>query len=97
VLERNWESANGQSQVAQIVIPQSRVKDILTELHGGLSGGHLGDNKILNKIHQRYYCLQQEAISRDGADSASVWQVKAPEPGIGAKYNSITPGLLWKE
>jgi hypothetical protein len=58
VLERNWESANGRSQVAQIVIPRSRVKDILTELHGGPSVGHLGVNKTLNKVRQRFYWLQ---------------------------------------
>jgi hypothetical protein len=32
-LERNWESTNGRSEIAQIVIPRSRVKDVLTELH----------------------------------------------------------------
>jgi hypothetical protein len=57
VLERHWESANGRSQVAQIVIPRSRV-DILTELHGEPSGGHQGVNKTLNKVQQQYYWLQ---------------------------------------
>jgi hypothetical protein len=58
ILEHNWESANGRSQIAQIVLPRSRVKDVLTELHSGSSGGHLGVNKILNKFRQRYYWLQ---------------------------------------
>jgi hypothetical protein len=40
ILERNWESANGRSKIAQIVVPRSRVKDVLTELHDGPSGGH---------------------------------------------------------
>jgi hypothetical protein len=55
---RNWESANGQSQVDQIVFPRSRTKDVLAELHGGPSGGHLGINRTLNKVRQRYYWLQ---------------------------------------
>jgi hypothetical protein len=58
ILECNWESTKGRSQIAQIVLPLSRVKDMLTELHSGLSGGHLGVNKILNKVQKRYYCLQ---------------------------------------
>jgi hypothetical protein len=58
ILERNWESADGRSQIAQIVRHWSRVKDMLTELHSGLSGGHLGVNKNLNKVCQRYYWLQ---------------------------------------
>jgi hypothetical protein len=61
VLERNWESANGQSQIAQIVIPRSRVKDMVTELHGGPSGGHLGVSKTLNKFRQRFCWLQVRA------------------------------------
>jgi hypothetical protein len=34
------------------------MKNMLTELHGGSSGGHLGVNKTLNKVRQRYYWLQ---------------------------------------
>jgi hypothetical protein len=59
ILERNWESANGRSQTVQIsvVIPQSKVKDMLTELHREPSGSHLGINKTLN-LWQRFYRLQ---------------------------------------
>jgi hypothetical protein len=65
ILERNWESAIRRSQLAQIVLPRSRVKDVLTELHGGSSGGHLGVNKTLNKVRQWYRWLQ----ARDDIDS----------------------------
>jgi hypothetical protein len=34
---------------ARIVLPRSKVKDVLTDLHGALSGSHLGVNKTLNK------------------------------------------------
>jgi hypothetical protein len=46
------------NQIAQIILPRSTVNDVLTKLHGGLSGGHLGVNKTLNKVRQRYYWLQ---------------------------------------
>jgi hypothetical protein len=42
ILERKWECDNGQSTIAQIVITRSKVKDVLTELHDGSSGGHFG-------------------------------------------------------
>jgi hypothetical protein len=58
IIVRNWESANGRSQVDQIVLPRRRIKDELTELHGGPSGGHLGINRTLNKFRQLYYWLQ---------------------------------------
>jgi hypothetical protein len=60
ILERNWET-NGRSKVAQIVIPRSRVKDVLTEVNVGPVGGHLGVNKTLNKFRQRFYWLQARA------------------------------------
>jgi hypothetical protein len=56
ILERHWESANGRSKIVQIVLPRSRVNDLLTDLHGGPSG-HKGVNKTLNKVWQRYYWL----------------------------------------
>jgi hypothetical protein len=59
ILERNWGSANGRSKIAQIVVPRSRVKDVLTELHDKPSGGHLAVNKTLNKVRQRFYWLQK--------------------------------------
>jgi hypothetical protein len=49
ILERNWESANGRSQIAQKVLPRSKVEDVLADLYGGPSGGHLGVNKNLEK------------------------------------------------
>jgi hypothetical protein len=40
------------------VLPRSRVNGVLTELHGGQLGSHVGVNKPLNKVPQRYTCLQ---------------------------------------
>jgi hypothetical protein len=60
ILERNLESADGRSTIAQIDIPRSKVKDVLTELNNGPSG-HLGINKTLNKVRQRFYWLQTRA------------------------------------
>jgi hypothetical protein len=58
ILEHCWKSANGRSKITQIVLLRSRVNDVLTELHDGPSGGHLGVNKTMNKVWQMYYWLQ---------------------------------------
>jgi hypothetical protein len=58
MLVHRWESTDRQSHISQIVLPRNRVKDVLTELHGRLSGGHLGVNKTPTKFRQRYYWLQ---------------------------------------
>jgi hypothetical protein len=42
ILEQHWESADGRSKVAQIILPQRRVNDVVTKLNDGQSGGHLG-------------------------------------------------------
>jgi hypothetical protein len=45
VLECHWEAISGETQWAQIVNPQSLVKEVLAKLHGGPLGGHLGVSK----------------------------------------------------
>jgi hypothetical protein len=57
VPERHWESADGRTKMAQIVLPRGKVKEILAELHGGPSGGQPGVNKTLDEIRLRYYWL----------------------------------------
>jgi hypothetical protein len=32
---RNWGSTDRRSQITQIILPRSRMKDVLTEVHGG--------------------------------------------------------------
>jgi hypothetical protein len=45
VLKRHWDSAYGKIRTAQIVIPRSKVREVLAEIHEGTSGGHLGFKK----------------------------------------------------
>lgn len=41
-----------------LVVPRSRISDTLEEIHGGKSGAHLGVNKTLDKIWQKFYWIQ---------------------------------------
>jgi hypothetical protein len=85
ILERHWECEDRWSKIAQIILPQSRRNDVLIELHGGPPGSHLGVNKALNKVRQKYYWLQAMMLRSGAASAKSVQPVTAPEPGIGAK------------
>jgi hypothetical protein len=58
ILKRHWESTNGQSKAAHVLLPRCKVKEVLAKLHGGPSGGCLDFNKTLDKVRQRYYWLQ---------------------------------------
>lgn len=55
LLKRKWESANGSKYVMQIVVPKSRTTDVLQEMHGGPTGGHMGMNKTLDRIRSKFY------------------------------------------
>jgi hypothetical protein len=57
VLEHHWEFGQWKDKESRNVLPWSKVKELLAELYGGLSGGHLGVNKILDKVRQRHYWL----------------------------------------
>jgi hypothetical protein len=86
ILERNWEYAKGRFKIAQIVVPRSRGKDVLTELHDGPSGGHLGVNKTLIKFGKDPTGYKQKQISRNGVGNATSVQPAAGHgQGIVAK------------
>jgi hypothetical protein len=45
----HWELVDGWTKTVQVLLLQSKVKDILGELHGAYSGGHVGVNRMLGK------------------------------------------------
>lgn len=58
LLKRAWESPDGKQIRMQLLVPKKRVKMLLTEMHGGISGGHLGINKTIEKVRHRFYWPQ---------------------------------------
>jgi len=55
VLGRQWESVEGIK--ADPVTPRGTLKEVVAEMPGGTSEGHLGTSKSFNKFRQRYYSL----------------------------------------
>ena len=55
ILVRRWESNDGGKIDWRIVLPRTLRPEILTELHDSPTAGHLGMNKLLLKVKQRYY------------------------------------------
>lgn len=53
VLFHRWEG-NGKTWL-QYVVPQSKIPDILREIHDSASGGHFGMQKTLDKARLRFY------------------------------------------
>ncbi|GBM68306.1 Transposon Ty3-I Gag-Pol polyprotein [Araneus ventricosus] len=55
VLYRKWESDDGNSYRWQLILPKSRIPEVLRETHDSASGGHFGVMKTLSKTRERFY------------------------------------------
>ena len=62
LLYRRYEDDKGSSQHLQLVIPRVLRRLILKELHGGVSGGHLGEQKTTNRLKERFYWCGAEIV-----------------------------------
>jgi len=58
VLCRHWESEAGDEIRWQFVIPSNLRNDILHELYATETAGHLGVNKALERVKERFYWLE---------------------------------------
>ncbi|GBM94250.1 Transposon Ty3-I Gag-Pol polyprotein, partial [Araneus ventricosus] len=55
VLYCKWESDDGNSCRWQLILPKSRIPEVLRETHDSASGGHFGVMKTLSKTRERFY------------------------------------------
>ena len=52
LLKRKFDDAKGTSSWTQLVLPRSLREEVMQEMH---SAGHLGEEKTLHKIKERFY------------------------------------------
>ena len=55
VLHRQWQTEDGCGTRLQLVLPRSLIPDILSALHDAPSAGHLGVNKTVERVRERFY------------------------------------------
>lgn len=55
VLFKRWEAPNLKSSILQVIVPRSKIKQILEEAHDIPTGGHFGINKTLSKLRKRFF------------------------------------------
>ena len=80
VLYRKFYPDDGQP-VCQLVVPETLRGILLTALHAGVSGGHLGIECTLDKVRKRCYWPFLSADVKDFCNACSVCQSrKAPVP-----------------
>ena len=64
VLYRKWESDEGDQTKWHVVLPEKMRKEVVQELHGGKSSGHLGMKKTTGKVRMRFYWVGMDADIR---------------------------------
>ena len=55
LLKRKFDDAKGTSSWTQLVLPCSLREEVMQEMHSGVTAGHLGEEKTLHKIKERFY------------------------------------------
>ncbi|GFU05307.1 retrovirus-related Pol polyprotein from transposon 412 [Trichonephila clavipes] len=61
VLYRKFESEDGKTFRWQLVLPRSRIPEVLKELHGSPTGGHFGVMKTLHRVRERFCWVKVRA------------------------------------
>ena len=80
-------------EVLQLVIPQSLRAEVLQELHSGLVDGHLGEDKTMARLRERFYWPGQWADVRDFCRACTICATrKTPVPRRRAPLGTIKAG-----
>jgi hypothetical protein len=96
IVKRHWTLANERTKATEIVI-QSKVKEMLAELHGELSGEQLWVNKTLDKINQLYCWLHSTSDFERWCQQCDTWQTaEVPEREAGIWCTRKTLGRRWE-
>ncbi|GBM70035.1 Retrovirus-related Pol polyprotein from transposon 412 [Araneus ventricosus] len=95
VLYRKWESDDGNSCRWQLILPKSRIPEVLREIHDSASGGHFGVMKTLSKTRERFYWDRLRAVvenwCRECHDCGARKGHKTRTKGRLQSYNVGTP------
>ena len=93
LLFRRYEDYQGKEQWAQLVLPESLKSEVLSSLHSGVAGGHLGKDKTLDRLRERFYWPgHTEDVHKWCRQCPQCAQRKTPGPKNRAKLTSIHPG-----
>ena len=94
VMWRLFQNTDGTPEILQLVIPQCLREEVLQELHSGLVGGHLGeDKKMMAWLRERFYWPGQWADVRNFCRACTSCATrKTPAPRRRAPLGTIRAG-----
>ncbi|CAF4895233.1 unnamed protein product [Pieris macdunnoughi] len=97
VLCRKWENTRGDASHLQLVVPRSKVRNILEMFHDGSSGGHLGVKRTLLKIKERFYWIHCREDVEDWIRKCKACAaVKGPQTRTRAGMKQYNVGAPWE-
>ena len=88
VLYRRWETEDGRGARLQLVLPRSLVQEVLSALHDAPSAGHLGVNKTLERVRERFYWYGQQHDIEDWCRQCEKYNRRKPphQPEAASEY-----------
>ena len=90
VLCRHLQPTGDSPGVLQAVIPDALKEEVLSDLHEGVMGGHLGADKTLGRLRERYYWPGHYNDIRDWCRNCAVCATrKTPTPKARAPLQPI--------
>ena len=91
VLHRRFESQDCLSSRLQLTVPKLQPIEVLRQLHDGPFGGHLGEEKTLKKLRERFYWPGHQKDAKSYCNTCKDCAArKTMAPKNRAPLNSIT-------
>ncbi|GBM00238.1 hypothetical protein AVEN_9296-1 [Araneus ventricosus] len=87
---RKWENDDGSSCRWQLILPKSRIQEVLQETHDSASGGHFGIMKTLRRIRERFYCHRLRADVEKWCRMSNLQSRKRPKTEDGKSVTEWT-------
>ena len=92
-LWRRYEGAEDQEVILQLVVPKARHAEVLKDLHEGVLAGHLGIEKMLARLKERFYWPGHFNDVQEWCKNCAVCTArKTPAPKARAPLQSIKTG-----
>ena len=93
LLFRDYQDTKGNHKWAQLLVPKALQEEVVSSLHGGVASGHLGDEKTISRIRERFYWPGFSQHARDWCRSCYTCAArKTPTPHGRGELQSIVPG-----
>ena len=92
-LLRQYEDDSGKQKWLQLVLPPELQQEVMREIHSGVISGHLGEQKMLSQLKERFYWPSMAEDVRHWCQTCSVCATKkSPQQGSRAPMQTIQAG-----